>query len=70
MKPWTAFVFGLLAALFYSVLSKAIPKAHIDDPVEVVPIFLGSGFLGIFLSAFFDTKAGVFYGFGAKLLGL
>jgi Amt family ammonium transporter len=26
--------------------------------------------LGIFLSAFFDTKAGLFYGFGAKLLGL
>lgn len=39
MKPWTAFIYGLLAALFYSVLAKAIPKAHIDDPVEVVPVF-------------------------------
>ncbi|CAK88125.1 unnamed protein product (macronuclear) [Paramecium tetraurelia] len=70
MKPWTAFIYGLLAAVFYSVLAKVIPKVHIDDPVEVVPVFLGNGFLGIFLSAFFDTKAGIIYGFGAKLLGM
>ena len=40
MKPWTAFIYGLLAAVFYSVLAKVVPKAHIDDPVEVVPVFL------------------------------
>ena len=40
MKPWTAFIYGLLAAVVYSVLAKLIPKVHIDDPVEVVPVFL------------------------------
>ncbi|CAD8115566.1 unnamed protein product [Paramecium primaurelia] len=69
MKPWTAFVYGFIAALFYSILAKATPSAHIDDPAEVIPVYLGSGFVGIFLSGFFDTKAGAFYGFGFKLLG-
>jgi len=40
MKPWTAFIYGLLAALLYSVLAKVVPKVHIDDPVEVVPVYL------------------------------
>ena len=40
MKPWTAFIYGVLAALLYSILAKVVPKAHIDDPVEVVPVYL------------------------------
>ncbi|CAK85357.1 unnamed protein product (macronuclear) [Paramecium tetraurelia] len=70
IKSWTAFFYGLMAAGVYSVLAKAVPKHHIDDPVEVIPVFLGNGFLGIFLSAFFDSKAGFFYGYGGKLLGM
>ncbi|CAK60161.1 unnamed protein product (macronuclear) [Paramecium tetraurelia] len=69
MKPWTAFLYGAIAALIYSFLAKVMPAAHIDDPAEVVSVYFGSGFIGIVLSALFDTKAGAFYGFGAKLLG-
>jgi Amt family ammonium transporter len=77
MKPWTAFIYGVVAALFYSILARVIPAARVDDPVEVVPVYFvyiniyykGSGFIGIVLSSFFDTKAGLFYGFGASLLG-
>lgn len=39
MKPWTAFLYGVFAALIYSILAKVTPAAHIDDPAEVFPVF-------------------------------
>lgn len=40
MRPWAAFIYGLLAAVGYAVSAKVVPKAHLDDPVEVIPVFL------------------------------
>lgn len=40
MKPWTAFLYGVVAALIYSFLAKVMPAAHIDDPAEVVSVYL------------------------------
>ncbi|KAM3137819.1 hypothetical protein pb186bvf_010062 [Paramecium bursaria] len=69
IEGWTAFIYGLFAAIIYNVLAAAIPKYHVDDPIEVVAVHLGPGFLGIFLTGLFDKKAGLFYSKGISLLG-
>lgn len=38
--PWVAFIFGAVAGVAYNVVAKVIPASHIDDPTEVIPVYV------------------------------
>ncbi|CAD8139057.1 unnamed protein product [Paramecium octaurelia] len=65
MKSWTAFFQGFLAAGVYSVLTKAVLKHQIDDPVEVIPVM---DFWEFSFQHFLTLKQ--VYGCDGKLLGM
>ena len=80
VKPWAAFVIGIISGWVYIFFSNMLIRFKIDDAVDAIPVHLGSGMwgciaVGIFAepslvkAAFFldDAGCGLIYG-GYKLL--
>jgi len=73
VEPWAAMVIGLLAACFYVLFSTLIVRLQIDDPLDSIPVHLGSGIWGIIAAPLFasaEEMRGVFYAGNFRLLGI
>lgn len=66
-----ALVIGLLAGVLVVVSINTLDNVFkIDDPAGAISCHCTCGVFGTLMVGLFDTKAGVFYGGGAKLLGV
>ncbi|CAD8059260.1 unnamed protein product [Paramecium sonneborni] len=66
---WATSIIASIAGIIYTLSATALPKVKLDDPVQIVPIFLHGGFIGILFTGLLDINGGLFYGKGMKLLG-
>ncbi|CAD8137059.1 unnamed protein product [Paramecium octaurelia] len=66
---WATAIVASIAGIVYTLTATALPKVKLDDPVQVVPIFLHGGFIGVLFTGLLDVNGGLFYGKGMKLLG-
>lgn len=70
IENWVACLFGVFGGVVYFAVAKALLKAHIDDPIDAVPVHFGGGLTGTFLTGLFDKDAGLFYSGRGSLIGM
>lgn len=71
VSPLGAIIIGAIAGIVVVVGIEFIDKVlRIDDPVGAIGVHGISGALGTILVGFFSTSEGLFYGGGARLLGV
>lgn len=58
---------GIVIVLAVEVIDR---KLKVDDPVGAIAVHGACGALGTLMVGFFDTQEGLFYGGGARLLGI
>ncbi|XP_064601315.1 putative ammonium transporter 1 [Liolophura sinensis] len=69
--PWSAAIIGTVAAFSFKFFAWAVPKLHIDDPLEAVAVHFGGGLWGVIAVAFFHTGNGIIYsGSAQSFMGL
>lgn len=62
---------GLVSGILVVVVVEGLDiRLHIDDPVGAVGVHLANGVWGTIAVGLFHTEKGLFYGGGAKLLGI
>jgi Amt family ammonium transporter len=62
VRPYAAFIIGILSALVYSLACRLLNKLKIDDPLEAFQIHGACGAFGVLITAFFHEEKGIFYG--------
>lgn len=71
VSPLGAIIIGALAGILVVIGIEFIDKVlKIDDPVGAIGVHGISGAFGTIMVGFFSTSEGLFYGGGAKLLGI
>ncbi|MDR0821323.1 MAG: ammonium transporter [Oscillospiraceae bacterium] len=71
VEPWAACVIGLVAGVIVVLGIEFVDKVlKIDDPVGAVGVHCFCGLFGTICVGLFATDGGLFYGGGAKLLGV
>jgi Amt family ammonium transporter len=70
VTPWAAAVIGLLGGIVVVFSVLFFERIKVDDPVGAISVHGTCGVLGTLLLGFFHTEQGLFYGGGAKLLGV
>ena len=62
IEVWNSVVISLFAAILYSLCSKLLIKAEIDDPQEAFVIFGVNGFWAVIAVGIFDREKGLVAG--------
>ena len=70
VESYCALLIGMMGGGLYYNLVKFANYLHVDDPLDASSMHGGCGIFGLIAIGFFDMDEGVFYGGGAKLLGV
>ncbi len=70
VSPLSAIIIGGVAGLLVYPVSVLLERAKIDDAVGAIPVHGGAGVWGTLAVGLFHETQGLFFGGGAKLLGI